>query len=407
MNVPQLRVADDFNLTNRADLGQLATSSENQRWIDFYDTTVKHACSPVWIKKTGAEEGQYVGSGQWISLTQDANGNPTDLAEGWFLTCAHNVMDVNPSTQLHEYFPEIYIDHSGSWYRVDPSWMIYDAVADVCLMRTQITITNANHVLKLANLTTDEPVTGQEVYMCGFPGGHDVDSLTKGIIRDAHFNIKDGGQAVDSLFINAPGIGGNSGSAMLNEAGDIIGVYTFGYTDHETFAGGINLRCLSLVIDKLKPLIEGGTTGRFADKNFLGLDWNRPSPITEQSRFPVADTGGQVIYNIMPHQGCKVSAVDAGSSLGGLFQVGDILMSATAADGTAWDFGYQEGQRTPGVMIHHPNLTPVTIQYIRGSVIQSVSVPTCTQYSAVAQNEDLYLIGGNQNILQKSATRVS
>ena len=52
--------------------------------------------------------------------------------------------------------------------------------------------------------------------------------MSKGIIRDAHFNINDSGQAVDSLFLNLPAIGGNSGSAILNNEGDIIGIYTFG-----------------------------------------------------------------------------------------------------------------------------------------------------------------------------------
>ena len=194
---------------------------------------------------------------------------------------------------------------------------------------------------------------------------------------------------------------------MLNANGEIIGVYTFGYTDHETFAGGVNLRCLTQVLEKLKPLIEGGTSGRFADKNFLGLDWNRPSPITENTRLPITDNGGVTQYAVLPHQGCKVTSQDSQSTLGGQFLVGDILMSATAADGTAWDFGYQEGQYTPGVMIHHSNLAPVTITYIRGSVLQSTTINTVTQYAAVPEAEDDYLAGGNQNILQKSATRVS
>ena len=125
------------------------------------------------------------------------------------------------------------IGHNQSWYQVDTSWIIYDAVADIALLRTGIQ-QQADKVLKLAPVERN-PVTGQEVWMCGFPGGYDVDSLTSGIIRDAHFNISDGGQAVDSLFIDAPGIGGNSGSAILNTRGEIIGLFTFGFNEKENF----------------------------------------------------------------------------------------------------------------------------------------------------------------------------
>ena len=399
MQVPALRINDQFDLNTRAELGQIATEGENTRWIDFYNTTVSHACSPVWLLKG---EGQYVGSGQWVSLEQDQSGTPTDLTAGYFLTCAHNVMEVDTQGN-HTYFSPIMIEYNSTWYTVDPAWMIYDAVADICLMRTGITL-QADHVLKLAPLSA-EPVTGQEVYMCGFPGGHDVDSLTKGIIRDAHFNIKDGAQAVDSLFINAPGIGGNSGSAILNAAGQIVGIYTFGYTDHETFAGGVNLRTLRLSVEKMKALIDVGTGAQWAAKNYLGLDWSRPSPITESTRFPVVDTGGQTVLPNQPHQGCKVSATDAASTIGSQFIVGDILMSAVAADGTAWDFGYQADQRTPGIMIHHANLAPLTITYIRGSVQQQTTIQTATQYTAVPAAKDDYLIGG-LNGLVKQAQRV-
>ena len=393
INLPQIRINNEFDITTEAALGKATTAAENRRMIDLYNDKIQYACSPVWITKTG--EDLYVGSGQWVSLTQDAQGVPTDLGAGYFLTCAHNWFEVVAGQ--HQIFDQVFVGYNGEWYdlRQEAQLVAYDAVADVMLFRTNIQL-HQNRVLKLS---TVEPVTGQSVWMCGYPSGYDTDSLTTGIIRDAHFNIRTGEQAVDSLFLNAPGIGGNSGSAILNADGDMIGIYTFGYSDHETFGGGSNLWTLNRTIGKLKAMVDAGQAGAMQDKAFLGMDWKRTIPQEIASRFPVLDTNTQPVYTRPIQQGSQITAVEPGSPAEGVgLAVGMILLSAQAPDGTLYSFGVQNEQRTPGIMIHEQvNQGPWLLEFIDNNNVVKQSQVTWNNYANWPIEKDNYLQGGQQH----------
>ena len=404
LQLPQTQIggADGIDLSTPEEFAKAQRLKEGQRMINLYNNRLQYACSPVWLEKTTGE-GSYVGSGQWVSLTQDSEGQPTDLNDGWFLTCAHNIMEV--SGGVHRLFDRIYIGLNGEWYLVDQSWVIYDAVADIALLRTGITL-QADKVLTLAPPAKD-PVTGQEVWMCGFPGGYDVDSLTSGIIRDAHFNISDGGQAVDSLFIDAPGIGGNSGSAMLNNEGEIIGLFTFGFTNKENFGGGVNVQTMRLALEKMRPTIQSNP-GYMAwqDKLYLGVDWARVSPIKWASKYPGGVTdgvGGPVIMSKPQSQGCEITQLDGTyTALGGV-QLGEVWLAATIGTGQQFQFGYEHGHITPGVLMHLDS-NPVTLEYIdpNGAKLQrNLVFDTFGQH---APEHDNYLEGGT--IISAQAKRV-
>jgi hypothetical protein len=404
LQLPQTQIggADGIDLSTPEEFAKAQRLKEGQRMINLYNNRLQYACSPVWLEKTTGE-GSYVGSGQWVSLAQDSEGQPTDLNDGWFLTCAHNIMEV--SGGVHRLFDRIYIGLNGEWYLVDQSWVIYDAVADIALLRTGLTLT-ADKVLTLAPPAKD-PVTGQEVWMCGFPGGYDTDSLTSGIIRDAHFNISDGGQAVDSLFIDAPGIGGNSGSAMLNNEGEIIGLFTFGFNNKENFGGGVNIQTMRLALEKMAPTIQSNP-GYMAwqDKLYLGVDWGRVSPISWAAKYPAGVTdgvGGPVIMSKPQAKGCEITQLDGTyTALGGV-QLGEVWLSATIGTGQQFDFGYEHGHITPGVMMHLDS-NPVTLEYIdpNGAKLQRQLI--FDTFGQHAPEHDNYLTGGT--IISAQAKRV-
>jgi hypothetical protein len=242
--------------------------------------------------------------------------------------------------------------------------------------------------------------------MCGFPAGYDTDSLTTGIIRDAHFNIRTGEQAVDSLFLNAPGIGGNSGSAILNADGDIVGIYTFGYTDHETFGGGANLWTLNRSVPRLKVQADAGQLGPMQDKAFLGMDWKRTIPQEIASRFPVVDANGQTIYTRPIQLGAQITAVEGGSPAFNIgLAPGMILLKAIAPNGNQYEFGVQNDQRTPGIMIHEQvNNGPWQLEFIDNNNVIKQTPITWNTYANWPIEKDNYLEGGTN--LKVGAQRV-
>lgn len=392
LNLPGIRVANEFDITTQSALAQDLKSTEDSRITTLYSNTLRKACSPLWMRKN--DGAIYVGSGSFVSLDQDVEGNPTDLAEGWYLTCAHNIIEL--INDEHQFTSDIYVGYNGKWYLQNSANIYYDGVADVALIRTGIQLTE---YLKLAQV---EPITGQPVWICGFPGGYDNDSLTHGIIRDAHFNLNDSAQAVDSLFLTAPGIGGNSGSAILNAAGDIIGIYTFGYTNYETLGGGANLSTLAKSIEALKS--RPGNQ-RNHQKKYLGIDWLRYSAMGLASNFyPAVDSQGATVYPDVLAQGCVVSNKAVDSPLAGIND-GDLILRATLDNGAQFTFGYENDQLTPGKVIYEYDANSMDVLLIRNGtkLVETVTVPLGS-YATTTDSADYFLVGGAAGV-QVSQTR--
>lgn len=71
--------------------------------------------------------------------------------------------------------------------------------------------------------TGDKPLRGDTVYAVGNPLGLDA-TLTKGVISSMNRRIKVGGEEKDYLQMDAGIAGGNSGGALYNVTGQLIGV---------------------------------------------------------------------------------------------------------------------------------------------------------------------------------------
>ena len=396
IHLPSLKIGDSdtgLTFTSAAEFTKDQMSRRDVRMTNLYADKISQACTPIWMQKDFGGS-YYVGSGQFVSLSQDLDGNPTDLAEGYLLTCAHNLEKASGAGDHYK----LYYQHAGTW-RTLPEWTYVDGIADLAIIRTG-RLQNAAHVLKMAPAA---PVTGQKVWMCGFPGGHDTDSIVSGIIRDAHFNLNDGGQAVDSLFISSSGIGGNSGSAILDNNGDIIGIFTFAYTEHETFGGGANWNTMKSSFTRLN-------NGRNTAKKFVGINWARCSPFTLEDYYPATDAGGITVLEPTPlSKGCKITAIHALSPFNANFVVGDIILDATVTSGNDpglqnWTFGFMNNQFTPGIIHYLYNTTQLSITKIGVNKIkETVLVDLMTTFADLGADKlalDTYLDGGTSVIAQ-------
>ena len=316
--------------------------------INIYDT-IKNGCSTVSFAIRGSN---YTCSGSFITF------DSTDLQYGLFMTAAHCVMDVVGTTVLTT--TELYVTNpmTGNYTRVDVNNIYYDGIADVAIIRTNINFSsNSTYPLQLSSVT---PQTGDICFLCGNPGGLDNISLSQGFIRDARFYENGGYQVPESLYIDTPGIGGNSGSPILNKNGKIIGIFTFGSsaTGRETFGGGSNLTVLNKTLPILKTqAINGDSNKRNTDKYYIGLDyWTQANaPFTWKSYYGNATT--------FPNQGVRIYAVTSSISpfrnvLGYL----DILLSATI-NGVEYKFGELSDQYPPGMLLYQDNAS-IQIKYL-------------------------------------------
>jgi hypothetical protein len=170
----------------------------------------------------------------------------------------------------------------------------------------------------------------------------------------------DGNQVTDTILMNAPSGGGNSGGPIVNTNADVIGIYTFGYTNYESFGGGSNQYVLQNSLNVLKT-----TRTDYKSKIYLGFDWSIVSPY-ELSGFYAGSTS-------FAREGVKVKSVsspDIPSLLDNSgIEVNDLLLSCVVttppptSTSTTILFGNQTTQRTPGLLIYYPVGTVVVFSY--------------------------------------------
>ena len=342
--------------------------------INIYDT-IKNGCSTVSFSIGGSN---YTCSGSFITFDN------SDLQYGLFMTAAHCVMEVSGTNVLTT--TELYVTNpmTGNYTKVDVNKIYYDGVADVALIRTDIDFSsNSSYPLQLSSVT---PQTGDICFLCGNPGGLDNVSLSQGFIRDARFYENGGYQVPESLYIDTPGIGGNSGSPVLNKNGKIIGIFTFGSstTGMETFGGGSNLSVLNSTLPVLKTqALNGSTNKRNTSKYYMGLDYwtQKNAPFTWKTYYGNAST--------FPNQGVRIYTVTSSiSPFDGVLGYLDILLSATI-DGTEYKFGELNNQYPPGIMLYasNPSITITYLDYSDSYTEKTASISLVT-YASLGSSYD-------------------
>ena len=340
------------------------------------------ACSTIY----GAINGSgFSCSGSFV--TQSVN----DLKYGLFLTAAHCIVSITDETVSKVSLLYITNPIDNKWYSIDINNIYYDGIADVAIIKTDIDFSLYPYIP--LQFSSENPRIGDDCLICGNPFGVDNDSISKGNIRDPNFMQSRGQQIVNSLYINAPGVSGNSGSPILNMSGNIIGLFTFGASGYETLGGGANLETLNKTLIVLTKFPENG---RNTDKKYLGLQWSVTNPFILRNLYESAP---------FDNKGAFISEVSDDSPFKNILNSNDVLLSATLDNGVTYDFGNLTHQRTPGVICYDYNSTSCSIKYLsNGQLLISDNIRLDKTYQDVPAYKDAPLHGGlidikNSNLL--------
>ena len=311
---------------------------------------------------------------------------PEDLQKGYYITAAHCVMTVtggNVKIKTDKAYIENPITNKAILVPVNKIYI--DGIADIALIQTDIDFTSfPNYCLKI---NTENVFIGDICYVIGNPGGFDEDSVSIGCVRDPNYNEVNGIQPVDSIFVCAPGMGGNSGGPIININGDVIGIYTFGISGSETFGGGSNQSVIMQTFNELKK----GADNKL--KLFLGISWKIPTLLSLSSYYPLSlssfDTSGVVISNINNTAGSI-------SPFNNILATTNLLLKCVILSETpniTIEFGNRYEQRTPGVLIYYYAGINIDIYYkkLNDQTVYVTNLTLNKRYSDVADVRDRFL----------------
>lgn len=103
----------------------------------------------------------------------------------------------------------------------DPTSIIVDGAADFAMLK--VSVTN-QPVLQWGDSTTD--CIGSRCFVVGNPLGMDAQSISDGVVRDNMYVSS--ATATEAMLVSAPTYPGNSGSPVINERCEVIGIISFG-----------------------------------------------------------------------------------------------------------------------------------------------------------------------------------
>ena len=92
---------------------------------------------------------------------------------------------------------------------------------------------------------TTHPEIGDACAILGNPLGLDEASYSQGHARDVEYYMQNN---IESISVTAPLFSGNSGGAISNLNGEVIGIVSAGIGDYETFGWGISYRIAKPII---------------------------------------------------------------------------------------------------------------------------------------------------------------
>lgn len=195
-----------------------------------------------------------VGEGSGIIMSEDSSKQYT-----YIVTCAHVISDVKTSG-----YTMTVTDYEGNTY--DGVMVGYDEKTDVGVIKIKKTGLNAAEFGNSSALKK-----GQTVYVIGNPGGSEFfGSFTKGMISAIDRPISsESGYEMKCIQHTTPINSGNSGGALMNEFGQVVGI-----NSSKIVSTGYEGMAFAVPISDAKEIIDDIiANGYVTDRPKLGISY--------------------------------------------------------------------------------------------------------------------------------------
>lgn len=252
-----------------------------------------------------------VGEGSGIVMGVDGSGNYT-----YIITCAHVISEVKDAN-----YTMVVQDCNGKTY--DGILVGYDSKTDVGVIKIKKTGLTAAEFGDSSKL-----VIGQQVYAIGNPGGVEFfGSFTNGMISaiDRPINSENGYE-MKCIQHTTPINSGNSGGALLNESGQVIGI-----NSSKIVSTGYEGMAFAIPITDAKPIIDDIiSNGHVTNRPKLGISY---APASKYSQY-----GMIVAVNKLPSGSLIIASISKDSDLANTkAKVGDMIIAVDGKSLTSAD----------------------------------------------------------------------
>jgi len=166
----------------------------------------------------------------------------------YIVTVGHNVIRGNRNSRPDTVVASIFNLNNTGINRVERCTVIGVAgQADIAVLRvTSTTVTTNQKHLSWGDSTNTK--IGSKCLVIGDPFGIDTISISTGVVRDNKYIY---GNIIESMCVSAAVFGGNSGSPILNESGNVIGLISYGYSSSEAFAWGCASNIAQTIVNNI------------------------------------------------------------------------------------------------------------------------------------------------------------
>lgn len=189
--------------------------------------------------------------------TAAASGSGFIITEDGYIVTNHHVIDGANKITVTTY--------DGTTY--DAELIGSDEQSDIAVLKIDAT------GLKAVTLGTSEELeVGEDVVAIGNPLGELTFTLTRGVVSALDRDVTTGNSTMMNLIQTDCAINsGNSGGALFNMYGEVVGVTNAKYSSNSSMEASIDNIGFAIPIDDVKTLIKGIIENGYVSKPYIGV----------------------------------------------------------------------------------------------------------------------------------------